>query len=259
MEWVSLIISVIAVIIAVFAFCLQWKGNELANKIKTLGEKISKHQDRIEFFQKKNHVTEQVNSLNLSQENSTNLVSDIELIFENEFHHIVVKDTTGDSFPKFSMNGIKVDEIDNFLNELKHKLIKIQFKKIGNNPYALPDLLEDYDREMEIILGNIKSAKEKGYYWKNNQIKGIPGFLCRIQKIGQNDSNKITLINDRQGLETFDLYKNELYALVIHKSKNNAVKWMILNIDESEAGEFKFVHLDKLEENVRSIKLLHSF
>ncbi len=255
--------TVLAFVMAVVTLCLQCRGNKIANDVNKQSEKISKHQDRIEFFQKKNHVIGQVKNLELSEESSIKLVNDIEFIFENRFSHIVVKDTEG-SFPELSMSSCgSADEADNWINQLKEKIIKIHLIKEGERSYALPSVSEDFERKEGLEMGQIKGLEDEHYYWKNSQITYIPGFLFVIEKIGYKGRNSVESKNERDEsielkhrfFKKATLDTEERYVLYVSKAGKD-FRWIIYDFPnhESVRVEVKFVNPNRLEEHANALK-----
>ncbi|MDE0091891.1 MAG: hypothetical protein OXN83_01235 [Oligoflexia bacterium] len=242
-KYIILITSVTSFVVAIITFYLQFKGNKTA-------EKISTTQDRIEFFQVKNHLVNKIKENKVFSDKSTiKIIEGIDVIFENKYTYIVHKDKTG-VFPKtdpkiyiekyFYKRDLLNKHIDIWLNHLKKNIIKVRLLKQSQKKYALPMVREDFFRLFKVATSVIqKGFIDDEYFWKNKRINHVPFFIIRIEPKTQDKKDHIIKISDNQK----DYYLNtaSYYEITFSQKKNS---WVIFDKSDIEIKFAPFNYVD---------------
>ncbi|MDE0092407.1 MAG: hypothetical protein OXN83_03875 [Oligoflexia bacterium] len=243
---------------AVITFYLQFKGNRTIDLISNEAEKISITQNRIEFFQVKNQLIDQIQeNKKIPKESRLKMIEGIDFIFENKYAYIVHRDKTG-KFPEIDPDEYHYNKTEKDFDDLKNKLIKVQFVKESKKKYALPLLENDFVRQFYMEKNIIKKGlKEIGYFWKNKRIEHFPSFILKIEEIPKNQefirlSDKQIYSGDGFVQEDYYLLPGYLYIFTFFEKENS---WFITfdNVSRAynEHVEINFVPFNYIKDLIK--------
>ena len=229
-QFISFFVSIISFFVSIISLAVSWRASYLQQKGNKLLDKVSKHQDRLEFFQFKDKIIHAIHSF-APQDIVGRLLKEWEIILDHKSFYILLKD-------HFFILDAETIKKENYHDILSENFIKVSIatdSEDQNSPYRLPVHESD-------VWSSYESGLENQNRYLSKKFTSIPNVMIVVDQIGKGDKQEIKLKN--QGTDSrfdshFSLNKEEPYFLGLFKSDKGSLEWCIYSFDGDVGTEVK--------------------